>query len=372
MSDSIYEPSEKEREVIRSILSCDGIRILPKYITKARALTTSSVSGHYLCAVGAHKFFVKITLHSIPPQLPRKHPSRTTVYVDVDCMRAIKKRIIDTGYSPHFAEILGIVHCEGVRKYIESAADCRDLSRGYIKSDSYPSLLLCDFLDFCEMGYANDKFTVSFVEACDLTLTDYFTSYLPILPREQSVTILTIAFQVIYSLHVAQMIWKGFRHNDLHSDNIMIQIYDDKRAVGHTKPQYLRYDLGNNDVFYIPFGGYFVKIIDFGNAEIPEEGILKSAALRSIHVLPDHIRFILNFCELINERGLARMFNQFLRYLNPLNYNLSTHVSVMMRDVDSFPTIAQILHSNFFDAFREVVKDKYIFANYHVPTPAQS
>ena len=69
-------------------------------------------------------------------------------------------------------------------------------------------------------------------------------------------------FQFITGLVTLQYHIPGFKHNDIHSENILVGSYNLKNKKGVGTNNYIRYRLFEQD-FYVPLREYCVKIYDF-------------------------------------------------------------------------------------------------------------
>lgn len=287
---------------IGKLLKCDDLGRLMKRIVGAQAMTTFGRSGNYSCAVDDVKFFVKIALYSlfvhdlwkVPPA-----PNRMMVDAEIDIMRAIKTKIIDTGYSPHFVEILAVARCDNVNKFIIDREKCTQQQLGRTRRDEYPQSLFCMFLDLIEGGNALDRFALIFSEFCEFNIKEYIMRYSPSFPSIRDLMLQSIIFQVYYTLAVTKRVWTHFRHGDLFPHNIMVKLaYNGEQFL--TTRHYLRYKLDGR-VWNVPFFGFFVKIIDFGHSDLPEEGVINSVRRAQDIWVPDHISFIVHFEALVSE-----------------------------------------------------------------------
>lgn len=75
-------------------------------------------------------------------------------------------------------------------------------------------------------------------------------------------------FEVAFFYFKIKKYLPGFKHNDLHMENIMIDPREQVESLMYTK-----YEDDEGNVFYVPYFGYELKIIDLGLSELPEYGI---------------------------------------------------------------------------------------------------
>lgn len=356
---------------IKKLLGCANISQLMKRIVGAQAMTTFGRSGNYSCSVSDIKFFVKIALYSLFVHdlwKPPEPPNRMMVDAEIDIMRAIKTRIIDRGYCPHFVEILAVARCDHIEQFIIDREKCTQQQLGRTRRDEYPQSLFCMFLDLIDGGNAIDKFALVFSEFCEFNVKEYIMRYAPSFPSIRDLLIQSIMFQIYYTLMVSQRLWAHFRHGDLFPHNIMIKLaYNGEKYLD--KRHYLRYVDGNK-VWNVPFFGFFVKIIDFGHSEIPEEGITNSVRRANDLWVSDHITFIVHFEALVLE---SRFMTDNLRLIfNALNREHFTPLVAtvrLMQFKDTFIVPEDALRS-VFNMFETEAPQETIIQEYKAPPSA--
>jgi hypothetical protein len=130
----------------------------------------------------------------------------------------------------------------------------------------------------------------------------------------------------------------------------------------------LEYAIGNSR-WILPFFGFFVKIIDFGHSEIPEEGIHSSIKRPLNYWAPDHITFITSF-----EDILAKLVSPFsfqlealFQHLNPARIGVNTDAAVIREYEDQFPQPYDALHLADFSIFEIRPDPKRVIAKYSTP-----
>jgi len=353
-------------EKIKKILGCDHLQQLSKYIVSNAPGTTFGGSSHYRCHVDDVSFFVKLVPYNMYATdrwtLPRA-PALLTVDAEIYIMRAIKTRIIDAGYSPHFPELLAVVKCEGIARLIEDKERCRQQQLLRVPADPYIQSTLCNFEQFARIGTMRDKIAITFSEYCDMGLVPYVQRFSPIYLWDRERMLISIAFQVYYSLVVATRVWKTFRHGDLAEHNIMMKIGSDKSVPSTGK--YLQYRI-NGRTFNVPFFGAYLKIIDFGHGQIAEEGIINSQY--RVGWTPDHIFFIINYEKFIDAiHYKSDAVTEMFKYLNPMRLASGIHRLHLISQADTFCAPEAAFEGSIFSAFETRVRDEDIIGKYTAP-----
>lgn len=133
-----------------------------------------------------------------------------------------------------------------------------------IVSDYYRSGKCANFIEM--FGFATCKASESlfyqhiFMEKIDMTLRNLVETR-----KLLSIDMTSIIIQVIFAIGCMEK-YSSITHNDLHADNIFIQIIDDNTIFKGTKLvdyKFFHYKFGGRDI-YFPRGKYLVKIGDFG------------------------------------------------------------------------------------------------------------
>lgn len=353
---------------IKKLLKCDGITHLTQRIIASNVFTSFGSSANYTCAVGPFKFFVKLVPYSLSEITAWKYPVQehdTSTEIEVNIMRAIKARMIDTNITPHFAEILAIVRCDNIEKYITDKSACDQQHLRKIQPTNYPQSVLCTFLEFVKNKRAFDKFSLVYSECCEISFSNFVNYHLPALPSERDTLLISIIFQVYYTLAAVQHVWSSFRHGDLFERNIMIKLGDEDPEVLHS-PHYLRY-VYLGQVWNIPYYGFHVKIIDFGHAEIREEGIINKYIKRSGNIwVPDHITFITSIESLFTTyfHKNTQVLNNILSALNLLRLGVDVSRAVLYEHKNTFRTPKEALLLHVFNMFETSVDDNLVLHEY--------
>ena len=186
--------------------------------------------------------------------------------------------------------------------------------------------------------------------------------YSPAFPAIRDTMISSIMFQIYYTLAVAQRTWTGFRHGDLLPHNIMVKLADGGEKFIE-REHYLQYSL-DDTVWNVPFYGFFVKIIDFGHSEIPEEGLLNSVKRAGDNWVPDHIAFIIHFEAIIQEAHfMTARLRKIFNVLNHAALNAQVSGIRLIQLANQFEAPEPALH-RVFNAFETEVPQELIMQRY--------
>lgn len=358
---------------LRSAIKCEDINALALYIDSADAFTTFGISGNYGCRFHTANgksitVFVKIALHARDSyyhwQDPPDGVCPSVVEVEINIMRAILREIILKNRSPHFAEIIAVSTCKNVAKHIIDLASCD--RQQYGQAQMIPgsiSSLMCGFNGLIADGYGTDRFSIIFSSYCQMSFRDFIAKHLPPTRSEYIVTLDTLVFQILYSLLVIHRVWPNFRHGDLLTHNIMMEI-DTIARPRDDMTYYLQYQIGEKS-WYFPYRGYLPKIIDFGHGEIPEENIISPLHTPTDKWVPDHIMFILSFIDTV--QGVHEFPTKLTNILNHANLTLHARNNVLIDHISSFIRLEDLDRIPYFNSYTKQPPAKQILHTYTAP-----
>lgn len=342
-----------------------------KYVFLSRWSDTFGNPGTYFCEFDGVEFFVKLAPYANLEYDQRGAPPTGFMLppdAEINILRAIKTRIIDTGLTPHLIEILAAFICHDVAKLITNKAQCERRIEGKEPVDDKPPSILCIVNEMIARGQAPDKIALMFTEICNLPLRAYMAHHLPIHKLERDVLIMSIAFQIYYTLLVLTRVWPQFSHGDLRNPaNVMIKIMESP-----SRKSFLRYVVDDR-AFDIPYIGIIVKLIDFGHSKIPEEGIISAVEQnrpeRAAEAMPDYIEFIYTLEREFTNTGMPSiLLKEFFSTLNPHEIKSEMGLRAQLEFARKTPSLEKSLMGSAFALFRaESGNDPFILQTFHTP-----
>jgi hypothetical protein len=134
---------------------------------------------------------------------------------------------------------------------------------------------LCKHADMVRAGLSDDKCAFLVLDQCDITLDVYLLKYAE--SPVGAAVFKSLLFQIIHCIWIIQKKYPGFRHYDLHTENIMLKV-DHTFVFDATRMQFLAFTI-NGVKYRVPYFGIIPKIIDFGFSILPEENIYSEIAV---------------------------------------------------------------------------------------------
>ena len=340
------------------IFNCKDFEPFINSIEEVLSYRGVSMSHFYICNIEGVRFLTKLSFYrKTAPELYSSLKSNTIPQVDaeIQILEKLRDRIIVPGVSPCILELVYEKRCNRVTSAVSKKV-CKDITFG-MEGTLYESVqqMLCLYNDLVYRGLAHDRCAFIVLERCDITLDEYLRKMYntPI-----SVAILrSLLFQIIYTFYSISRIYPKFRHNDLHTENVMLKV-DLRYKFDSTKPKYMRFIVGDT-VHYVPYFGIIAKIIDFGYSQIPEENILSNATddlvnmfYRSKNDLLLLFYWIHNTLKNTPSPGNEEIF-RILEKLEP-NRSYILYQTERIRGIESLiPTYADMVHNNIFSDYKK-------------------
>lgn len=258
------------------IFNCRKFEPFINSIVEVLSYRGVSMSHFYICEIEGVRFLTKLSFYrKSAPELYRRTSSKTVPQIDaeIQILQILREKIISAGISPCILELVYEKRCSGITSVVNKSK-CKDVSFGG-EHTVYESVqqILCLYRDMVQRGLAHDKCAFLVLERCDITLDEYLRRTYNT-PMSTAVT-KSLIFQIIYTLHAITAIYPRFRHNDLHTENVMLKV-DFRYKFNQSTPKYMKFVIGEEE-FYVPYFGIIAKIIDFGYSQIPEEGVISNA-----------------------------------------------------------------------------------------------
>lgn len=354
---------------------CDDIHPFINLVVQILPYSGYSESKFCMCEVEGVRFLTKICLYLKPSSYipPEKAPKKVMPQADTEIaiLRLFRDTIINENITPCVLELIADKVCAGVERLAESEPVCRKLlTKEGLSSDISLEIMhiFCAYNDLVRNGLAYDKCAFIILEKYDL-------SFYRFLLRGVNTAIdfaifKSLMFQIVYTFYAICQIYPGFRHYDLHGENVMLK-YDQKYRFQSGHPQYLVFNVAGN-VYSIPYFGIYAKIIDFGFSVIPEAGIVSDITLDRkmmyFKVDNDLLRFFhVIYTTLISERGDSTgRVQQLLRMLDPEQTYTHFYIEEIRRLISQGKILSykEMLTCGAFDEYKRKVPREYIKAKY--------
>ena len=344
----------------QNLFNCSDLTTFTHSIIKQMAVYGVSQSKFYICSYfnptagvsGNNYFLTKVYFyHKTPKELYSDKPSAGLAYADAEIkILELLRDFIDRGVTPCILRM-------DYHKICTASKNQVTCSRSLIRDD--PSEInLCEYLNMVNSGLAHDKYAFLVLEMCDITLNTYLHN---IVDAPIGVAIFkSIIFQIIHAFYVIKRKYPGFRHCDLHTDNVMISIDHDFKYDARDQ-RYVCFVI-DGVKYYLPYFGVTPKIIDFGYAIIPSAGIVSNIvddriimfkrSQNDILLLFHHINHTL---ETHPKKNLRRI-KDLMRALEP-NMSYTHYITENVRANESLiPTYADMIKNKVWKEYNKVQK----------------
>lgn len=315
-----------------------------------------SMSSFYICEVAGVRFLTKLSFYrKSPPELYNRASKKSLSHVDTEIMilKILLKNIILKGVSPCIIELVYEKRCSNITYSVKRKKCDVVAQRQHNTPYENVTQLLCSYSDLVTRGLALDKCAFIVLEKCDITLDEYLRKTVN---TPMSITLFrSLLFQIIYTIYAINKIYPGFRHYDLHTENVMLKIdYDHKF---HTKnPKYMQFEF-EGKTRHVPYFGIIVKIIDFGFSQIPEEGIISVATDDLVNMFyrsKNDLLFLFYWINRIVENtqlDQSGSISEMLRSLEPNESYVSYQTEYIRRIESKIPSYLDMVTNKIFDDY---------------------
>ncbi len=184
--------------------------------------------------------------------------------VESKILELFNKKILDTNLSPCIVKLNEHTHASVSKLMRQNCDEFFTLQAENISQ--LVEKIFCIRHNLVKHDIAHDHFGYIDMELCDITLSDYLVKYSTDIIGGEIVK--SIIFHIIFTFYIITDLYPSFKHNDLHSENVMLKI-DSTYQFNPKKATYMSYKY-NDYEFYVPYFGVIPKIIDFGFSSIKE------------------------------------------------------------------------------------------------------
>lgn len=373
------EPA-KDRAVgdkISGLASVDFCDISDTAKAVINSLNYRGVSGSkfFACERDNVRFLLKIAFHTKvsagcrADDSPRgENKTIPTVEAEIRTLQAIREHITDTYLSPCALDLVYSQTCDLAG--LVNQISCEDVMTKVGKDDHLTIIerAICRHRDLVEAGQGLPAISFLVLDRCDITLGDFLGK---VGTAVDVIVLKSLLFSIVHFFAVFRRIWPGARHRDLHTDNVMLKI-DPGFDLDFSRMRFLEFKYPENpdDIpseFYVPFFGFYAKVIDFGFATIPEMGI--DSAIHDDTVMmsrraDNDLVFLFHWIyHATRSSAMARQVDNLLSALDPTRSYIHYYVPAV--NSAEVPTPEEMLGSRVWREYKK--KSGTLFARYSSP-----
>jgi hypothetical protein len=338
----------------------------------------ASLNRFYACEARGVPFLLKLSLYR--KTSPELYSAEVRAKVEsgkilsepdteIAVLKLLKQAIIDKNISPCIIELVDVRTCTGVERVRPKDLVCEQLLGSANGDDTSGGVetLFCRYASMVQDGLAHDKWAFIVLEHCDMSLWEFLSRNVDT-PITHEI-IRAVLFMVIHAVAAIQARYSEFRHYDLHTGNVMLLI-DHAYKFDARNVHYLRFGDGDK-CCNVPYFGIIPKLIDFGTATIPEEGIESVAGQERDFMLKRQsgdITFLFHniyimVANMVSEDG-GNPTLRLLEQLDPSRSYIKYYLPGKYKTSAQPPSAATMLKSAAFDSYREWVAPEHILKQY--------
>jgi len=259
------------------LFNCNDISLFTSSIVQILRFKGYSNSMFYMCELHGVRFLTKLAFYKKTySEMEDISSDKVMPQPDAEILilKLLREMITEKGISPCILELVAEKVCSRVSRLAPNQSECEQLIIDYSVANLPDSIdqLFCKYVNLIKNGLAHDKCAFMVLEKCDMVLDEYIKKSVnsPI----GLAVFKSLLFMIIHAIWSISKIYPGFRHYDLHTDNIVLK-FDRNYKFRANEPKYLAFHV-ENIIYYVPYFGIIPKIIDFGFGVIPEEGIISN------------------------------------------------------------------------------------------------
>lgn len=320
-----------------------------------------SLSHFYDCEIDGIRFLTKMSFYRKTHMerygvIPKNVMSETDAEINI--LIVLKEKFTDNNVTPCIIELVYYKICNGLSKITPREKICEQLVSGY-KGNSLENDVdhtMCTYRDLVKNNFAHDKCAFLVLDKCDMTLDHYLRKSINT-PVSLAV-FKSLLFQIIYTVYAINKVYPGFRHYDLHTENIMLKL-DPNYKFKATNPKFLIFTI-DGEQYSIPYFGIIPKIIDFGLSTLPEEGLISVVTAdrmamyyRSENDLLFLFHHITHTLYHKDKDKLGRV-DKILQHLEPNRAYVQYYTEHIRKLGDKIPTYEQMIKNHVWDEYKKI------------------
>lgn len=355
------------------VFNCKDLTYFIDSIVQILPFKGMSMSRFYMCEIRDIRFLTKLCFYR--KTSPEIYGTKTTQYAvshtdaEIHILKVFKRELIDKNITPCILELVYYRICHGVAKVTPKAKVCERLMLEYkeVSPDEDVPQLICKYNDLVKNNLAHDKYAYLVLEKCDIVFDEFIKKSLNT-PVSHAI-FKALIFQIIYTLYAIHVIYPGFRHYDLHTENIMLK-FDTGYKFETTNPQFVVFFI-EGIAYNIPYFGIIPKIIDFGFSSLPEKKIISNAVddkLQMYYRSENDLLFLFYWIHqalVQSDSDKSGKIKSILAALEPNRTYIHYYTEYIRKVEPMLPTYEMMIKNDVFDEYRQyTIPDSQIYASY--------
>lgn len=350
----------KRKLTINDLFNCSDLSGFISSIIKVEPYKGVSMSRFYTCEYDGIRFLTKLgNYRKTPIELYGKVSKNVMPHIDaeINILKKLKERITDRNLSPCILELIYYKICE-VSKLTPKEKQCEQLMFDYTDTNPEEDVeqLMCKYNDLVKNDLAHDKCAFLVLDRCDIHLDEFLRK---IISSSVSITIFkSILFLIIYTIYVISIVYPGFKHYDLHTENIMLK-FDSDFVFRADNIKYYVFHIDGQQ-YNIPYFGIIPKIIDFGFSALPEENIVSNATEDRVQMYyrpkNDLVFLFRHIYYTLSRSGADRLgrIDKLLQALEPNRTYAQYNVEYIRKIEDKIPTYENMIKNDIWSEYRKI------------------
>ena len=287
------------------------------------------------------------------------------ITAEYKALELLKKEFIDKKITPCIIKLLYYSECfDDNLNFSSNNSDsiednCSKMRETLFKSPSKSMNLIiqnlfCKNIELINSGLSNKGFSFMALEEGNITLKTYLKEFINNI--EGIIIFKSLLFQVIITIYLISKKYPSFRHNDLHTDNIVLR-FDKKYSFNPMKMKYLVFNdslTEGGTTWTIPYFGIIAKIIDFGFVVIKEENII-SNILDNKSIMADRpdndiLLLLYDIYSQIDDKEIDKIISK----LDPTKFHRTFDIKFLLDHPNLIPSYKDLVYNNIWNEYKNV------------------
>ncbi len=356
-----------------NIFDCSDLTAFIASIRAVLPITSFSDSRFFICEIDNVKFLTKLTFYSkTPAQLYNAAVTPGAISqndAELKTLSLLDEEIVNKNISPCIVRLIYYKICNNINKVLPNKICDELLGKTTMKIHERIYDIFCDYYERMRSGIVNNQFCFTVLEQCDLTFDEYIRD-ISVNKKVNINLIKSLLFQILYTSYRIKKKYPGYKHGDLHTNNVMLIIdkdYDYQSKIKKNKQKYIVFKDGQN-TYSVPYFGIICKIIDFAFTNIPEANIVSNIIDDKVmmydrqHIDNDLIPF---FSWTYHELHWCQQVVDLLKFIEPNeSYKYYTRVSYLRKIREKIPSYADMMRAAVWDDYKIAVSDESIWEQF--------
>ena len=237
LMDRLFEFSDQSKEIYIQAFGDKGISNTIPLKLCVYSSGYQSNCDNILIGLKIYNFYDVSDVSDVHQTSSNRYISNSRLTNEIDIIEKLSNDFVKTKKTPHLIMFIQKYEIDILNTYVKF--DKNKIIKGKKKKQNKINKQIFSIIEWADKGTLKDNWSEG------LKIKDHFTIFL---------------FQLLYTLSIIRETYPSFRHQDLHSENILV-------SSTNNKDGYFKYTI-QTKTYYIPDCGFQIKIWDFDRSTL--------------------------------------------------------------------------------------------------------